>query len=60
MSNVSDKSSRENWKTYFLEWVMFQTKVPEKVKKHFISPPQSVLYGIKWINTVEPDRPQMT
>jgi hypothetical protein len=31
---VSDKSSRENWKTYFLEWVMFQPKVLEKIEKH--------------------------
>jgi len=44
---------------------MFQTKVAEKIKTHFIfsnfPPPENhVIYEIMWKNIVEPGRPQMT
>ena len=49
----------------FLEWEMFQTKVVHKFKTHilcsitfFFLQDRSV-YEIMWINTAQPDRPQM-
>jgi hypothetical protein len=49
---------------FFLEWEMFQTKVVEKIKTHFLFsnffPENLAVYEITWKNIVEPDRPQMT
>jgi hypothetical protein len=41
---------------------MFQTKVAEKIKTHFIfsTPENHVIYEIMWKNIVDPGRPQMT
>jgi len=43
---------------------MFQRKVVEKIKRHFLSSVtfffHLVLYEIIWKSTVEPDTPQMT
>jgi hypothetical protein len=43
---------------------MFQTKVVEKPKTHFILntvfPENRAFYGIMWINMIEPDVIQMT
>jgi hypothetical protein len=43
---------------------MFQTKVIEKIKTHymfsnFFSPENPAFYEIVWKNIAEPDRPQM-
>jgi hypothetical protein len=43
---------------------MFQTKVVEKIKTHFMFnnslPEKRALHEIRWKNVVQPDRPQMT
>jgi len=43
---------------------MFQTKVVEKIKTHFMFnnffPENRAVYEIMWKNTVEPSRSQMT
>ena len=48
----------------FLEWEMFQTKVVQKIKTHFMFNnffiQNQAVYEIIWKNTVEPGRPQMT
>ena len=49
----------------FLEWALFQTKVVETIKTHFVSsnspPPQiRAVYEVMLKNMVEPDRPKMT
>jgi len=48
----------------FLEWEMFQMKIVEKIKTHFVFSNISffenrAVYEITWKNTVQPDRPQM-
>jgi len=50
---------------FLLEWEMFQTKVVEKIKTHFVftnppSPPPEnrAVYVIMWKNTVEQGRPR--
>jgi len=50
---------------FFLEWEMFQAKVAQKIKTHFIFnnffPPENhAVLDLMWKNIVEPDRPQMT
>jgi len=51
---------------FFLEWEMFQTEVVEKIKTHILCSVTFFLfenrafYEIKWKNTVESGRPQMT
>jgi Rps23 Pro-64 3,4-dihydroxylase Tpa1-like proline 4-hydroxylase len=48
---------------FFLEREMFQTKVVEKIKTHIWNSVTFFLnravYERMWLNTVEPDRPQM-
>jgi hypothetical protein len=49
----------------FLQWEVFQTKVVQKIKTHFVFsnffPPETrAVYEIMLKNTVQPDRPQMT
>jgi len=45
---------------------MIQTKVVKKIKSHilctitFVFSENCTVYEIMWIDTVEPDRPQMT
>jgi hypothetical protein len=50
---------------FFLEWEMFQVKVGEKIKTHFIfnnllSCENRTVCDIMSKNVVEPERPQMT
>jgi len=51
---------------FFLEREMFEIKVVEKIKTHFMfnnslfSPENRAIYGIMWKNNVQPDRPHMT
>ena len=49
---------------FFLEWEMFQTKVVEKIRTHFVFNnlffENRAFYGIMWKNIVERGRPQMT
>jgi hypothetical protein len=52
---------------FFLEWEMFQTKVVETVKTHFMfnsfffsSSENRAVCEIIWKNMVQSDRPQMT
>jgi hypothetical protein len=49
---------------FFLEWEMFQTKVVQKIKTHFVFSNFFFLYravcGIMWRNLVEPYIPQIT
>jgi len=49
---------------FFLDWVMFQAKVVQKIAKHIL---HSIIfsegrdvYEIKWYNTAVPDRPHLT
>ena len=48
---------------FFLEWEMFQTKVVEKIKTHFMLnkffSENRAVYEIMWKNMVERDRPQI-
>jgi hypothetical protein len=49
---------------FLIEQEMFQKKVEEKMKTHFMFSnlflENRVVYEIMWKNTVQPDRPQMT
>ena len=49
---------------FILEWEIFQAKVVEKLKTHFMSNNSFVEnragYEILWKNKIEPDKPQMT
>jgi hypothetical protein len=49
------------YRAQFLEWEMFQTKVAEKIKTYILHP---IFFfsrkSHKYVNIVEPDRPQMT
>jgi len=44
-----------------LEWRMFQTRVVEKIKTHFISflKKNHAFYETIWKNMVQPNRPQI-
>jgi len=53
----------DNTSFNFFEWEMFQTKVVEKIKTHFlcsITLENRAVYEMMWKNVVESDRPQMT
>jgi len=50
---------------FFLEWEIYQAKVVEKIKTHFLCNDffffeNRAVYGIMWKNILEPDRLQMT
>ena len=50
---------------FFLEYDFFWTKFLESIKTHvlysiFFSPENRTVCEMKWKNTVQPDRPQMT
>jgi hypothetical protein len=49
---------------HFLEWEMFQTKVAENIKTHFMSntffKKNRTVNEIMWKNLVQPDKPHMT
>jgi hypothetical protein len=49
---------------FFLEWEMFQTKVIDKIKTHFLCPVtffmENRAYEIMWKNIIERGRPQTT
>ena len=50
---------------FFLKWIIFQTKVVEKIKTHILCPvpfffENRAVYEIMWKDIVERDRPQMT
>jgi hypothetical protein len=46
---------------FFLEWEMFQTKVVENIKTHFMFsnslPENRAVYETLWKNMAQPDRP---
>ena len=49
---------------FHLEWEIFQTKVVEKIKTHFMFSnfgfENRAVYEVMWESSVQPDRPQMT
>jgi len=61
------KTTRHFWSylAKFSEWEMFQTKVLEKIKTHFVVNnffffEDRAVCEIMWRNIAEPDRPHMT
>jgi len=66
MKTSKEKNFRSYLAHFYIEWEAFHTNVVDKFKTYifleylFLFLENRTVYEIMWVNTVEPDVPQMT